>query len=151
MANKKQYLLTRTIYEPAKSTRLVGTYDTKDDINLAIAHITGTKTCYQSASQDLIAIVDSTNNKVSCIYRKFAPKLITMEDFWSSDEDLALKITNYSDYTEMVKHHGKYFSKLTNFDAESVLKTKPLYFDNSGIISAIVPNAKIIEMEDFKI
>lgn len=150
MANKKQYILTRTIYEPDKSTRLVGSYDTEDDIDLAIEHITATKNCYQSASQDLIAIVDSnTSTKVSCIYRKFSPRLITIEDFWQSDKDLAIKITNYSDYTEMVKKHGKYFSKLTNFDAESILKTKPLFFDNSGIISAIVPNAEIINVEEF--
>lgn len=151
MANKKRYTLTRTTYDPDKTTRLVGSYETEDDINTAIANITATKTCYQSASQDLIAIVDSTNNKVSCIYRKFSPRLITMEDFWGSDKDLALKITNHSDYIDMVKTHGKYFTKLSNFDAKQVLKTKPLYFDNSGLISSIVPNAEIIEMEDFKI
>lgn len=146
---KKRYSLIRTTYEPDKTSRLVGSYDTETDIDTAIEHLTATKNCYQSASQDLIAIVDSTNKKVSCIYRKFSPKLITMEDLWQSDKDLAVKITNYSDYTEMVKKYGKYFSKLSNFNAETVLKTKPLYFDNSGIISAIVPNAEIIEVEDF--
>lgn len=151
MANKKRYTLTRTTYEPSKTTRLVGSYDTEDDINTAIENLTATKNCYQSASQDLVAIVDSSTNVVSCIYRKFSPKLITMEDFWGSDKDLAVKITNYSDYTEMIKKYGKYFVKLTNFDAETILKTKPLYFDNSGLISSIVPNADIIEMEDFKL
>jgi hypothetical protein len=152
MANKKRYTLTRTSYEPDKTTRLVGSYDTEEQINQAIENITATKNCYQSASQDLIAIVDSTNPKVvSCIYRKFSPKLITIEDFWQSDKDLAIKITDYSDYTEMVKKYGKYFTKLTNFDAETVLKTKPLYFDNSGLISTIVPNADIINVEDFKL
>lgn len=151
MANKKRYTLTRTSYEPDKTTRLVGSYDTEEDIDLAISNITATKNCYQSASQDLIAIVDSNTNVVSCIYRKFSPKLITIEDFWQSDKDLAIKITDYSDYTEMVKKYGKYFTKLTNFDAETVLKTKPLYFDNSGLISTIVPNADIINVEDFKL
>ena len=147
---KKRYSLTRTTYEPSKVTRLVGSYNTEDDINTAIENLTATKNCYQSASQDLIAIVDSTKpNVVSCIYRKFSPRLITIEDFWGSDKDLAIKITNYSDYTEMVQHHGKYFTKLTDFDAEIVLQTKPLYFDNSGLISSIVPNADIINVEDF--
>lgn len=149
MANKKRYTLTRTTYTPDKMTRLVGSYDTEENINLAIENLTATKNCYQSASQDLIAIVDSNTNVVSCIYRKFSPKLITMKDFWESDKDLSIKITKYSDYTEMVKKHGKFFTKLINFDAETVLKTKPLYFDNSGLISTIVPNAEIIEVEDF--
>lgn len=150
MANKKRYTLTRTTYEPSKTVRLVGSYDTDEQINQAIENITATKNCYQSASQDLIAIVDPSNpNVVSCIYRKFSPRLITIEDFWQSDKDLAIKITKYYDYIEMIKKYGKYFVKLTNFDAEIILQTKPLYFDNSGLISSIVPNADIIEMEDF--
>lgn len=149
MANKKRYSLTRTTYTPDKMTRLVGSYDTENDINQAIENLTATKNCYQSASQDLIAIVDPNSNIVSCIYRKFSPKLITIEDFWQSDKDLSIKITKYSDYLEMVKKHGKFFTKLIDFDAETVLQTRPLYFDNSGLISTIVPNAKIIEVEDF--
>lgn len=147
---KKRYSLIRTTYEPDKTSRLVGSYDTETDIDSAIEHLTATKNCYQSASQDLIAIVDNSNPKVvSCIYRKFSPKLITINDFWQSDKDLAVKITNYYDYIEMIKKYGKYFSKLTDFDAETVLQTQPLYFDNGGIVSAIVPNAEIIEVEDF--